>query len=319
MRLPKNRFNLAHIADVLEKIRFRRVGPQQKSASGGIVPLRIAALIAVSLGLALLLSFFLDSFLAARIVRIQGDIAVLAGKRSPSVFISGANVASKSAKMSFSAFDVVDKNPAAAEEPKAEAKPIDAFSLIGTLPPVAAWVKVEEKTSLVLKDQEFNGYVLEIIEAGKILFTRDGENFPLYLVFASTKAAAPSTTKAKAAPSPSGGQSSNSGIQNADFNGNDGAITKELLNSLLMNPYEEIAKVRLVPTDSGMTIRSMRPDSLLMQLGMKQGDVLTGINGIPIKDVSNLSNAINSMLTGERLDFNVLRDKEQGKLGYVVK
>ena len=268
----------------------------------------------LAVALAFLACQFLETIFTSQILQTQSELAALASKRPPSIFAAGGNLSTKPAKVKFTAFAVAEVNPDKATKTETdEAKPIDLFTLVGTIPPVCAWINVEGTVSLVLRTQEFNGYVLEIIEAGRVLFTRDGDNYPLYLVFASkTAAPKPQATNTQQ-------QGGNPNIQIAEFNGNEGMITKELLQSLLSNPYDEIAKIRLVPEGSGMSIRSMRPDSLLNQLGVKQGDVLTGINGILISDVSNILNAVNSMMTGARLDFNVQRDGAAGTLGYIVK
>ena len=298
---------------------FKRPKPAPKPGGRvgrGVLRSYLPYLCVFAVVLALLACLFLETVLAAQTVRVQSELAALAGKRSPSIFTGGGNLSSRPAKVNFSAFAVEETNPdKAAKEPSAEAKPIDLFTLVGTIPPIGAWINVEGILSLVLRTQEFNGYVLEIVEAGRILFVRDGENYPLYLNYAAKVAPAPKP-QTTAQDTAEGG---NPGVQVAEYNGQEGAITRELLQSLLSNPYDEIAKIRLVPEGTGMMIRSMRPDSLLLQLGVKQGDVLTGINGIPITDVSNILNAINSMLTGSRLDFNVTREEAPGTLGYIVK
>jgi S1-C subfamily serine protease len=105
----------------------------------------------------------------------------------------------------------------------------------------------------------------------------------------------------------------------AEANGEDGTISRELLNELLVNPLAEVGKMRLVPTDNGMMIAGMRSDSLFLKLGMKPNDVITNVNGIGINDVGNVSNVISSMLSGTRLDFQLEREGEPVALGYAVK
>ena len=276
---------------------------------------QLLCLTVIAVALAFLACQFLETVLDAQILRTQSELASLVSKRAPSLFSAGGNLSAKPAKVKFTAFAVAEENPG--KTPKVEtdeAKPIDLFTLVGTIPPICAWINVEGKVSIVLRAQEFNGYTLEIVEPSRVLFMRDGEYYPLYLVFAPPKTAAPKSQVTDVQQ-----QGGNSNIQIAEFNGKEGTITKELLQSLLSNPYDEIAKIRMVPDDGGMQLRSMRPDSLMNQLGVKQGDVLTGINGIPITDVSNILNAVNSMLTGSRLDFNVTRDGQPGTLGYLVR
>lgn len=270
---------------------------------------------------ALLVCFMAQTVLAERTMQLQTLLAQAVSKRPPSIFSTAS--LSPNTKINFSAFKVANKTVVVEQpEEKKETKPIDAFRLIGTVSPVAAWIAVDNKTSLVLKDQEFNGYHLEYVLPGSVTFLLEDEEYELYLNFSANAPAAPKAPAKEpveaAATTTEPGKSSE--VQVADFNGTDGVISRELLNSLLMNPYGELGKVRIVPSQAGgITIRNMRPDSLLHQLGVKQNDQITGINGVPIKDMPSVVNAMNSMMSGSRLDFDVIRDKQPGKLTYVVK
>lgn len=284
-------------------------------AAGGMSLLRskLVPTVVAALLLAFLFCAFVDGMLAFRTLRVQYDLATALSKRPKSPF-SATEKRSQPVEMKFSAFQAVEENPENAKADNGEAKPIDDFTLVGTLPGVAAWIEVDKTTSLVMHRQDFHGYELEIIEPGQVLFTRDGEYFPLFLVFLPepAKAAQPQ------AAADQGGDLS-AAVTKAAFNGGDGAITRELLNSLLENPFTEISKIRLVPSpEGGMQIRAMQDSSMLAKLGMEKNDVLVGINDIPITDVGQIMNALNSMLTGARLDFQVKRGEEAGNLRYKV-
>ena len=293
-------------------------GAAQQNSSFGDVRCRVAAVIGsviFALLLALLLSLFVAGFADEHNIRAQKELSAIIANRPQGVFNSDFRKHSDGV-LNFSAFNVRSDVGKKAEPDKN----LDSVKLVGTLPGVGAWVQYDGSVQLLLKKQELSGYILELIDPGRILLSKNGEFFPLYLNYIEPPAK-------KEEPKPSGGapggtpdKKTSSGISMAAFNGADGTITREMLDELLMNPYGEIAKVRLVPMEggSGMTVLSMQGDSLLGQMGIKTGDTLTGINGVPIKDITNLSNAINSMLSGARLDFQILRDKAPGKLGYVV-
>jgi hypothetical protein len=290
----------------------------------------IPLVIALSLMLSFVACSFAGAVISSRVMAMQNELAVLTSRRQPSILYAGGARDSKSRAIKFDAFDVPERNPAETaepeEEPEPEAppKPIESFSLSGTLPSVGAWITIDKITELVLRKQEFNGYTLEIVEPQMALFTREGDSFPIYMVY-STAPPKPVAVK----PLPSGApaaeaegqaeQAEQGGVMLASFNGGDGTVTRELLNSLLMNPYAELSKMRLIPTDSGMRIAAIRSDALFSRLGMKRGDVITGINGIAITDVGNFANVISSLLTGARFDFQATRDGEAGQLGYAVK
>ncbi|MDR1472695.1 MAG: PDZ domain-containing protein [Synergistaceae bacterium] len=320
------------------KIGLKNLSRLRISGAGFLSPLasfgrsRFPLVIASMLACSFLLCSFAEGILSSRAMALQEELAAAAARRQPSILYAGGARSSKSATMKFDSFNVPDKNPAdeadKTEEPEPDAppKPIKSFRLVGTLPSVGAWVASDKATEFVLRRQEFNGYALESVEPQMVIFTRDGEIFPLYMVYsaASAKPAAAQPAQRgaqpkEAAPSPQAGQAGREGVMLATFNGDDGTVTRELLNDLLMNPYAELSKMRLIPTESGMRIAAIRSDAMFAKLGMKRGDVITGINGIAITDVGNFANVISSLLTGARLDFQATRDGSQGQLGYAVK
>jgi type II secretory pathway component PulC len=285
--------------------------------------------------LALMLSFVVSSLagalISSRVMVVQNELAALTSRRQPSILYAGATRDSKSKAIKFDAFNVPERNPAETAEPEPEPEPeappmpIESFGLVGTLPSVGAWITVDKNTELVLRRQEFNGYRLEVVEPQMALFTRDGDSFPIYMVYSTAPPRPvavkplPSAPAAEEEQAAQAAQTEQSGVVLAAFNGDDGTVTREVLNSLLMNPYAELSKMRLIPTESGMRIAAIRSDALFSRLGMKRGDVITGINGIAITDVGNFANVISSLLTGARFDFQATRDGEAGQLGYAVK
>lgn len=278
-------------------------------------PCVLAGVFFFSLCVAYLVCMAAGSALSARLFPLHIDLANALSARSNSAFMSKSTALTTAIDL-----DPFGASIKGAEQDTAgthsDAVPIDAFQLIGTIRPVAAWVMKDGQASLVLKDQEYNGYTLAEVNAGNVVFTLGENKYILYLYYSAVP-----QTKPQQAPQPTqtdAGQK-RSDIQNAEFNGKDGVITRELMHNLLMNPYDELGKLRLVPTQSGMIVQSMRPDSLLNQLGVRRGDEIKGVNGISIKDVPSIMNAINSMMSGTRLDFDISRNNQQGKLGYVVK
>ncbi|MDR3353659.1 MAG: hypothetical protein LBO21_01320 [Synergistaceae bacterium] len=276
---------------------------------------------------AAVLCLLLNGILMARAVRVQETLAAAVGGRTVSPFTQNvAQLLPEQSDIKFDAFNVVDMPPDASEDISGDSLPdaisIDKFRLAGTLPDVGAWLTVDNTTSLILRGQEFNGYVLDGVEPGEVSLTRDSESYPVYLTFydpqvmdapqARQEAETP-VPAADAAP-PGGGE-----VVAAAFNGNEGTIPRELVNELIMNPMEELRKVRLAPNENGeMTIQRIRSDSILNKLGLKRGDVLKGINDIPIKGGMDLVNVINSMMSSPRFDVSVNRGEEEGRLGYVV-
>ncbi|MDR0648113.1 MAG: PDZ domain-containing protein [Synergistaceae bacterium] len=254
--------------------------------------------------------------------RATGEQIALAGalsRRPPSPFVSGEAMR-QDAEIKFAAFGVADVTPLSADkEEVAEAKPIDSFSLVGTLPRVGAWINVDGATSLVLRTQEFNGYVLESVARGDVIFTRDGESFPLFLNLSGPRGASSPTPPTPQPPPRASEPAAGASIAAAEFNGNEGTLTRELLDDIIANPMEILRTIRLVPEPEGMRVQRVRSDNLLAQLGIKQGDLLTGINGIPINNGTDMLNVMKSLLQGNRFDLQMSRGQESGMLRYSVR
>ena len=284
------------------------------------------------IALAVFASFFIMTasrpIVANRVMKRQAESALAASQRQPSIFYAGGTGETKP-RIGFAAFGIPDQGPkkievGAAPEPTGN---IRNFRLVGTLPSVGAWVDTGSEASLVLKGTVLDGYTLEQVEPDHVVFSREDEKYPIYMVYLSPGDAGgpvaqqppvnvPGIAREPRIQSPA---MNFDGIVQAKANGEDGTIAREMLNELLMNPLAEIGKMRLVPTENGMMIVDMRSDSLFNKLGMQPDDVITNVNGIAISDVGNVANVISSMLSGSRFDFRVDRDGEPVKLGYAVK
>jgi len=229
----------------------------------------------------------------------------------------------------------VDPKGRAAEDPGAgTTAEAAAFGLVGTLPRVGAWIRdASGNTLLVLKNQEIQGWRLVAVARDTAILERDRRRVPLFLSWAP----ASETDRLAAAPTPpAGGLPPGAqppgalppGIQPA-ADGKEGTMSRELLNKLLMNPYDELSKVRLVPAfaasgdasggGQGMRVQNIGNDSLLAQLGVREGDVIQSLNGVPIRNMADVSNAINSLLGGSRMDVSVLREGKSEDLPYAVR
>ncbi|MDR3331534.1 MAG: PDZ domain-containing protein [Synergistaceae bacterium] len=275
---------------------------------------------------ALIACTVLEGTLAAGALSVQSRVAEAVAGRKVSAFALGGQP-QQPRDIKFAAFNVgdgdalADKSEDVAEKPD-DVRSIDAFQLVGTLPGVGAWLTVDNTTSLVLKEQEFNGYVLAEVKPGEVRLAREGGTYPLYLTFyaegSQPQMALPVAQLTPPPPPPAENQGDGS-VEMAEMNGAEGSITRERINTLAMNPLDELGKLRLVPTGDGMSIRNMRQDSIFNQLGVKRGDVITGVNGIALKDMSDMANVISSVLSGQRFDLQIKRGDQEGKLGYAVR
>ena len=103
-----------------------------------------------------------------------------------------------------------------------------------------------------------------------------------------------------------------------------GVIDRDLVNRMLMNPFDEMKRFRLRPKfegaqASGIEVQWLDKESILTKLGVEQGDVLQSVNGIPIRNMGDVANAINSLMGGSRFDVQVVRGGAEMPLSYTVK
>ena len=217
---------------------------------------------------------------------------------------------------------------------KASPETLKSLTLRGTLPGVGAWIDVSGNTRLVLKGQSVEGFTLSDIKYSEALLSDGAGEHSLYLLLSGGGDKAATTgdrsrrrTRRSNAPrrqterrAPAKQELDFSGLEPAS-EGQEGAVPRELVDALLMNPYDELAKVRMVPTPdmSGMKLESLASDSVLARVGVAQGDVISAINGVSITNVADASNALNSLMAGSRFDVTVMRGGKPVELRYQVK
>ena len=98
-------------------------------------------------------------------------------------------------------------------------------------------------------------------------------------------------------------------------------ISAGLVQQLMENPFDELKNVRLRPKEGeqGLQIQWINKDSILSQLGVQKGDVIRSINGIPFRNMADITNSMNSLMNSDRFDVEVVRDGKPSSLKYVIR
>lgn len=205
--------------------------------------------------------------------------------------------------------------PPETEEKKSSSYPITSLVLSGTLPNIGAWITDDTGTHLILKGQEIKGYKLDKIQYGKVFVSSGSVMHEIFLAL-SGGSIVPAPTTPPASLNKSGLDIS--GVVSAG-SGKEGSVPRELVDKLLMNPYDEIAKMRMVPADGGMQLQRIAPDSVLAVVGVAEGDIIKAVNGVNITNMGDVANAVNSMMSGTRFDVSVTRGGKPIDLKYLVK
>lgn len=199
--------------------------------------------------------------------------------------------------------------------------------LAGTFPDFGAWLEDKEKLKKVIFlsiGETFDSYKLTSVLYDRAIFEGDDGNsvtkFLYLLPDAAAKAPAPTQRPDRKPPTGDlAGQ-----VTAAVAGGKEGVVARDVVNRLLMNPFEEMNKFRLRPKfegeqSVGISVEWIQEDSILGSLGVTEKDVIKSVNGIAIKNMGDVANAINSLMNGTRFDVEVLRDGAQTMLTYVVK
>ena len=123
----------------------------------------------------------------------------------------------------------------------------------------------------------------------------------------------------KAAPAAPENNSAN--VTAAELGGHEGQISSETVNQLVQNPFDELKRVRIRPSEAagGLEVQWIQNDSILRRLGVRKGDVIRSVNGIPFTNMGDIANSINSLMNSERFDVEVTRGGKTEALRYVVR
>lgn len=199
--------------------------------------------------------------------------------------------------------------------------------LLGTLPPVAALFRVNGTSRTVLVGQKLGGETLKRVEGTRVFLVDGSRNRTLELLYAG----AGGVTPAPASPVPPASRREpparpdfRSGITAASGS-QEGTIERETINKLLMDPYQELNRVRLRPkmgedgSPQGIEAQWLHKESLLLAMGLQSGDVIHSLNDIPIRTTSDIVNAMNSLLNSDRFVVAFFRDGADSQVAYSVK
>ena len=212
----------------------------------------------------------------------------------------------------------VPPRPAVASVPVAETTgpglSLADVQVEGTVAGVGALVSTEEGPRWILQREEFRGYLVFRVQAGGVLLSRDGQDTFLPLVFVGGSPGAP-VPLTVAGPPPSGSSApppppAFQGKVSSAAPGKEGVVAREVVNALLMNPFDELKLVRLIPKvddqgrAGGLEVAALEDKSILSTLGVRPGDVIKGINGITMNNMG---------------DVAIVRDGKPEQLSYAVK
>lgn len=190
--------------------------------------------------------------------------------------------------------------------------------LKGTMPSVGVWLEDQGKLHLVLVGTSFDVYTLEKVNYLRAVFLKEDERVVKELYYTAPPVIVNNKT------TPENQQSvtlaGNQVVAADPRNNTEGQISRELVNRLVEDPFTELKNVQIRPSEKeqGLEVRWITKDSVLNQLGVKKGDVVRSVNGIPFKNMQDIMNSMSSLMNSDRFDVDITRDGAATSLKYVV-
>ena len=97
-----------------------------------------------------------------------------------------------------------------------------------------------------------------------------------------------------------------------------GSIARGWLGVQIQSVNEDLAQSLGVAEGKGALVAAVTPDSPAAKAGVKNGDVITSVNGQPIDDAHRLTFSIGAIAPGTKLDLEVVRDGTTKNLSVTV-
>jgi len=289
-----------------------------------ILPFAAAALIAFAV--AWLLSASLGWFFASRNYGPAGEGMIGSGNYKGALQSHAMNRPSIADFVESNPFNVLLGQAAevGTEEGKNDLFSLDGMTLSGTIPGIGAQLNDGDRVPFILEGGDYRGYTLKKVDNDKAVFIKGKKEYSIYLLYSMVNRTS-SSRKGRSVP-PAKVSENADGPREIPARGviHNGTIARELVNDLLMNPFDELKKVRLRPkfrdgNPLGIEVQWIAKGSLLRELGVEKGDIVQSINGVSIKNMGDISNAINSMMGGDRFEVEVMRKGKEVPLTYAVK
>lgn len=206
--------------------------------------------------------------------------------------------------------------------PEKDDDELEGVTLRGTLPGVGGWFDTEGKLSLVLVGKNIDNYKLQSVSYNEAVFSKGDNRITKYIVYGEVSKTEKPQAPKPPVPEPTPQASAPAGsIVAAEPGTQEGQVPSELVSNMVQNPFDELKRIRIRPNEQagGLEVQWIQNDSLLKRLGVRRGDIIRSVNGIPFTNMGDIANSINSLMHSDRFDVEVTRGGKNTALRYVVK
>jgi general secretion pathway protein C len=119
------------------------------------------------------------------------------------------------------------------------------------------------------------------------------------------------------------GRSGQNGVRQIDPNRY--VLDRSTLNNNLSNMAELFTQVRAIPNlgadgeSNGFKLSEIQPDSIFQQIGLRDGDVLTGVGGQTVGDPSKAMQLLGALRNQSSISLTVMRGGQPVQLQYSIR
>ncbi len=163
------------------------------------------------------------------------------------------------------------------------------------------------------------GATVKSIEWDKVILNHNGKDEVLELASKAPNTGLKPAAAPAAAPSPAGP----SGIGIQPTGENEFIVPRSEVDSALENMSQLFTQIRAVPhfeggQSIGFRLFAIRRGSLFDKIGLKNGDIITSINGSPMNDPTKAMALMQDLKDARNLEVDALRNQQPLQLRYTI-
>lgn len=233
----------------------------------------------------------------------------------------------------FQVSTLLPDEPAAAEsldpdeELAATRLPLKLLGTVATSDPKAAWAAVEETTRrerLVVRPQDklLDKATVVRIERRRIVLENGGQREELALDEEEPGAARLASARAVGRTPPADIATLRDRVE--QLSEDNFQVQREGVEEAMRNPAELFSQARILPKYengqmTGVQLNSIQPGSLFEEIGIRDGDVITQVNGIVVASPQDSAALLRELTESDQFEVNVLgSDGQPRTLTYTV-
>ena len=98
-----------------------------------------------------------------------------------------------------------------------------------------------------------------------------------------------------------------------------GVVQRAVLGIKIRNITDSIAQAKNLKTMNGVYVYSVVQQSAAKNAGIKAGDIINNVNGVPVQSASELQEQVGRYHPGDKITISILRDNKEQKLNVELK